>query len=77
LYSELLAWESYVVIAAVNGLQAELRATVKLAFDLLISDFNMPGMNGVELALRLTLRQPDLPVPAFQRSNRRIRLGLP
>ncbi len=30
--------------------------------DLLISDFNMPGMNGVELAKIAKRRKPDLPI---------------
>ena len=35
---------------------------VSETFDCILVDYNMPGMNGVELASRLTLRQPNLPV---------------
>jgi DNA-binding NtrC family response regulator len=50
------------VAAAANGPQAELRAAVEPPFDLLITDCTMAGLNGVNLALRLTMRQPGLPV---------------
>jgi CheY-like chemotaxis protein len=62
LFSEVLAQEGYSVVAASNGAQAEERAGVEPPFDLLITDYNMPGLNGVDLALRLTMRQPGLPV---------------
>jgi DNA-binding response OmpR family regulator len=62
LFSEVLSQEGYSVVAARNGPQAELRAAVEPPFDLLITDYNMPGMNGVDLAVRLTMRQPGLPV---------------
>jgi CheY-like chemotaxis protein len=62
LFSEVLSHEGYGVVAASDGPQAELRAAAEPEFDLLITDYNMPGMNGVELASRLTLRQPKLPV---------------
>jgi CheY-like chemotaxis protein len=62
LFDEVLSHEGYGVVAVSNGSQAELRAAAEPEFDLLITDYNMPGMNGVELASRLTLRQPHLPV---------------
>jgi two-component system cell cycle sensor histidine kinase/response regulator CckA len=62
LFGEVLLHEGYGVVAVSNGSQAELRAAAEPGFDLLITDYNMPGMNGVELASRLTLRQPHLPV---------------
>jgi DNA-binding response OmpR family regulator len=61
-YFEVLSDHGYAVTAASNGSQADLRAIGDRPFDLLITDFNMPGINGLELALRMTLRQPDLPV---------------
>jgi CheY-like chemotaxis protein len=62
LFCEALSHEGYGVVAASDGSQAELRAAAEPGFDILITDYNMPGMNGVELASRLTLRQPNLPV---------------
>ncbi|MCU1313790.1 MAG: putative response regulator of a two component system [Acidobacteriaceae bacterium] len=62
LFSEILSQEGYTVVAAPDGPQAELRAAVEPPFDLLITDYNMPGVNGVDLALRLNMRQPGLPV---------------
>jgi two-component system, cell cycle sensor histidine kinase and response regulator CckA len=62
LFAEVLSHEGYGVVAVSNGSQAEVRAAAEPEFDLLITDYNMPGMNGVELASRLTLRQPNLPV---------------
>ena len=32
------------------------------AFDLVITDFDMPGINGLELARRLAVIRPDLPI---------------
>jgi CheY-like chemotaxis protein len=61
-FSEALSHAGYAVVAASNGSQAELRAAVEPTFDLLITDYNMPGMTGMELASRLTQRQPDLPI---------------
>jgi CheY-like chemotaxis protein len=62
LFREVLSLKGHTVVAAANGSKAELSAAREPAFDLLITDYNMPELNGVELALRLTLRQPDLPV---------------
>jgi two-component system cell cycle response regulator CpdR len=57
---EALRAEGCHVIAAPSGPAALERASGKIA--LLITDIVMPGMNGIELARRLTERQPGLKV---------------
>jgi CheY-like chemotaxis protein len=53
----------YEVLAAHNGLQAlELCGDRKNHIDLLLTDINMPRMNGAELACSLAELMPDLPV---------------
>jgi len=52
----------YTVLFAQHGLDALQLAHRGLAFDLLLTDMVMPGLNGSELAARLTARQPRLRV---------------
>ena len=49
-------------IIAHDGLEAVGTATMVGDFDLLVTDLMMPHMNGDELARRLRMNQPDLPV---------------
>ena len=59
----LLQVEGYDVTALVSPVQAlALLQEDPAAFDLVISDFNMPEMSGVELAARLRVLRPALPV---------------
>ncbi len=59
----LLQREGYDVTALVSPLQAwALLQADPAAFDLVISDFNMPEMSGTELAARLRTLRPALPV---------------
>ena len=51
----------YVVEEAVDGLQALEKLGVG-GFDLVISDIEMPRMNGLELAKRIKQRFPQLPI---------------
>ena len=49
------------VTAVEDGVQA-LEALETGRFDLLITDIVMPGLDGIELALKVTCEQPDLPI---------------
>ncbi|MFN8095236.1 MAG: response regulator, partial [Vicinamibacteria bacterium] len=51
----------YDVVGVTSGEEA-LRSPRDLRFDLLLTDYMMPGMNGAELATRLRERWPGLPV---------------
>jgi CheY-like chemotaxis protein len=51
------------VVEASDGGEA-LRFLQRQSFDLVITDINMPGMDGIELILALNERWPDLPVIA-------------
>ncbi len=51
----------YDVVGATSGEEA-LRSPGDVRFDLLLTDYMMPGMNGAELATRLRERWPGLPV---------------
>ncbi|RYY25624.1 MAG: response regulator [Sphingobacteriaceae bacterium] len=48
-------------VAAASGAEA-LQAAAESNFDLALVDMMMPGMNGVELAIKLKEKQPDLPI---------------
>ncbi|MGE4297959.1 MAG: PAS domain S-box protein [Desulfovibrionaceae bacterium] len=63
----------YEVEACVNGPDAlaMLRAEEE-AFDLVLADVTMPEMNGVDLARKLRLRYPDLPVVLSSGYSQRI-----
>ena len=59
-FERYLSVAGYDVIVAGSGADA-VRAAEAGAFDLLITDFRMPGMNGVEVIHALRRLQPDLP----------------
>ena len=72
----------YRVIPALDGFAALARLDVDEAVDLLITDFAMPGMNGLELIRETQRRRPDLPVLlltgyADPRMQADIDMGLP
>ena len=54
----------YAVTIASSG-EAGLREIANEAFDLVITDFKLPGMNGVQVLERLKSEQPRLPVVLF------------
>jgi CheY-like chemotaxis protein len=63
LMRELLGSSGYEVAVATSGAEAlELLSEQAEGFDLLITDHNMPGVSGVELAQRCSAQWPALPV---------------
>lgn len=61
LLQTILERAGYAVLAAEDGPSA-LEISMWASFDMLITDFQMPGMNGFLLADRITKRRPGLPV---------------
>jgi CheY-like chemotaxis protein len=63
LYGALLCRNGYEVIAARDGRHAlHIFQSQEKEIDAVILDYEMPGMNGLELAAWLKQRQPRLPV---------------
>jgi CheY-like chemotaxis protein len=60
-YETLLQNYGYDVTLAANGRQA-LKLFLSRNIDAVLTDFEMPGMTGTELATRLKRLRPDLPV---------------
>ncbi|HLJ27592.1 MAG TPA: response regulator [Candidatus Angelobacter sp.] len=58
---EILEMQGYRAVSAYNGEDA-LRKFDEDDFDILVTDFRMEGMNGVELARRVHERHPEVPV---------------
>jgi CheY-like chemotaxis protein len=58
---EILQEEGYVAKAAYDGYEA-LAQLDREKFDLLVTDYCMPGMNGLELARLVREKAPDFPV---------------
>ncbi len=60
---EILKKSGYLVIVAKNGIEAiKIAHSHPQAFDLVVTDFNMPSMNGKELTQQLLSILPDLQV---------------
>jgi CheY-like chemotaxis protein len=60
-YKNLLGSYGYEVMVAANGRQA-LKLFLSRKVDAVLTDFEMPGMTGAELAARLKRLRPELPV---------------
>jgi two-component system cell cycle sensor histidine kinase/response regulator CckA len=61
--SRLLTQSKYNVLSATNGAEAlQLSKDYKPDIDLLLSDFQMPTMGGVDLATKLVIERPLLKV---------------
>jgi len=58
---EILEMQGYRAVSAYNGEDA-LKKFQEEDFDILVTDFRMDGMNGVELAKKVHERHPDIPV---------------
>jgi DNA-binding NtrC family response regulator len=63
LYETMLGTYGYEVLVAEGGLQAlNLFRSKKKEIDAVISDYEMPGMNGAQLAAELKRYDPEIPV---------------
>lgn len=60
-YARTLSQAGYQVETAADGLAAE-RALARASFDVILSDIDMPGMNGIALLERVRQRDLDVPV---------------
>jgi CheY-like chemotaxis protein len=58
---EILEMQGYRAVSAYNGAEA-LQKFDEEDFDILVTDFRMDGMNGVELAKKVHEKNPDVPV---------------
>jgi len=58
---EILEMQGYRAVSAYNG-QDALDKLQQEDFDILVTDFRMDGMNGLELARKAHERRPDIPV---------------
>jgi CheY-like chemotaxis protein len=58
---EILEMQGYRAVSAFNAADA-LQKFEKQKFDLMVTDFRMEGMNGLELARKVHDRYPDVPV---------------
>src|SRR5215467_14556592 len=58
---EILEMQGYRAVSAYNAADA-LQKFEQENFDILVTDFRMEGMNGVELARRIRAKRPDVPV---------------
>ena len=61
----MLSPNGFSVVAADSGSEAIRLIELGLKFDILLVDFAMPGMNGVELARAVWARRPSFPVVFF------------
>jgi CheY-like chemotaxis protein len=61
LVCDILRTEGYRAVPATSASQA-LEAFEREGFDLLVTDFRMPGMNGLELARAIRDRNPQFPI---------------
>src|ERR1700730_13077437 len=58
---EILEMQGYRAVSAYNGADA-LKKFDEDDFDILVTDFRMDGMNGVELARKVHEKTPEVPV---------------
>lgn len=58
---EILEMQGYRAVSAASGAEA-LEKFEKDGFDILVTDFRMEGMNGLELARKVHERRPEIPV---------------
>jgi DNA-binding NtrC family response regulator len=58
---EIIEMQGYRAVSASSGAEA-LKKLEEEHFDLLVTDFRMDGMNGMDLARKVHEKNPDLPV---------------
>ncbi|MBV8207844.1 MAG: response regulator [Acidobacteria bacterium] len=58
---EILEMQGYRAVSAYNAAEA-LQKFEQENFDILVTDFRMEGMNGLELARRIRAKKPEVPV---------------
>jgi signal transduction histidine kinase len=58
---EMLADAGYTVVSVGSGFEALQKIHAGLAFDVLVTDYAMPGMTGAELAREVRRLRPDIP----------------
>jgi CheY-like chemotaxis protein len=58
---EILEMQGYKAVSAYNAADA-LEKFEQQNFDILVTDFRMEGMNGLELARKIRSKRPDVPV---------------
>ncbi len=58
---QILDMQGYRAVFACNGAEA-LQKFAQERFDLLVTDFRMDGMNGLELARKVRAQRPEVPV---------------
>ena len=58
---EILEMQGYRAVSAYNASDA-LQKFDQENFDILVTDFRMEGMNGLELARKIRAKKPDVPV---------------
>jgi len=61
LYEEELSREGYAVTAVIDA-ETALAELGKTAFDLIVTDIRMPGMNGIELITQIMGLRKDIPI---------------
>jgi two-component system response regulator AtoC len=61
-FEEILSSAGYTVIARRDGRSALIFVHENNTVDLIITDYRMPGMNGLELVAELKSRTPQIPV---------------
>ncbi|MFC1494204.1 response regulator [Thermodesulfobacteriota bacterium] len=67
--AELLEFLGYEVALAINGIEA-LAVFIENSFDLVLTDFEMPAMDGLSLAGHIKGRSPGTPVILLTGSDR-------
>ncbi len=69
--SKILAFMGYEVVVASSGNEG-LNRFLKSSFELVLTDFNMPGIDGCTLALRIKDKSPNTPVVLITGSEEEI-----